>query len=71
MISCLLVLVATIVICGVVIAGVVQIKKRQGKDEGEPSLEVKPEDVDIGAELGKGNFGTVYKGTLKDSRQVN
>ena len=40
------------------------------EDSLEDNMEVPPENVDIGEELGKGNFGTVYKGTLKDSRQV-
>ena len=68
---------ATLIICAVVVA-LVEKRRRQkmseSKKEAESSaaddLEVKPENVDIGAELGKGNFGTVYKGTLKDSRQV-
>ena len=32
--------------------------------------EVEREDVDIGAELGKGSFGMVYKGTFKDPKKV-
>jgi len=31
--------------------------------------EVEREDVDIGAELGKGSFGMVYKGTFKDPKK--
>ena len=34
------------------------------------SCEVERGDVGIGAELGNGCFGTVYKGTFKDPRQV-
>ena len=33
--------------------------------------EVEREDVDIGAELGKGSFGMVYKGTFKDPKKVS
>ena len=32
--------------------------------------EVEREDCDIGAELGKGSFGMVYKGIFKDPKKV-
>ena len=32
--------------------------------------EVEREDVEMGAELGKGSFGMVYKGTFKDPKKV-
>ena len=63
-------------VCAVVTAYVVQ-RKRQvlrlkegAKLPSEDNWEVERADVTIGAELGSGCFGTVYKGTLKDSRQV-
>ena len=45
-------------------------KKRQQvlrakERESHSNLEVVRDHVDIGPELGNGNFGTVYKGTLK------
>ena len=76
---CSLVVFTALVISAAVIALAVQRRKRQvlrSKEEAEFSSvaadrwEVKREDVDIGTELGKGCFGTVYKGTLKDCKQV-
>ena len=44
--------------------------KNEAKSSVEDNWEVKRKDVTIEAEFGKGCFGTVYKGTLKDSKQV-
>ena len=68
--SSLLVLFTTLIICAVVIALAVQRRKRQvlkaeAKPSSEDNWEVKREDVSIEAELGRGCFGMVYKGTLK------
>ena len=70
-ISCSLILCTTLIICAVAII-LVQRRKRQIEEEAKSKddWEVKREYVDIGQELGKGCFGAVYKGTLKDSRQV-
>ena len=67
---CSLVVRATFIICAVVIALAVQRRKRQvlkaeAKPSSEDNWEVKREDVSIEAELGRGCFGMVYKGTLK------
>ena len=76
-IICSLIVCATLVISAVVIALVAKRQKQQvlrleedAKSSLEEDWEVKPEDVTIGEELGKGNFGTVYKGTLNDSKKV-
>ena len=70
--TCSLVICATLVICAVVIALVVRRSKRQIKEEGlEDKWEVKRKDVNIGRELGKGCFGTVYKGTLKKVKRFD
>ena len=67
--SCLLVLFATLIICAIVIALAVlrkrQVLELEAKSSSENNWEVKREDVNIEVELGKGCFGTVYKGTLK------
>ena len=70
-----LIICATLGICAIVIVITLVVqRKRQmeeaGKKEEGDKWEIKREDVVIGAELGSGCFGTVYKGTLKDSRQV-
>ena len=70
-----LIISATLSICAIVIVITLVVqRKRQmeeaGKEEEGDKWEIKREDVVIGAELGSGCFGTVYKGTLKDSRQV-
>ena len=74
--TCLLVIFATLVICAVVIALVVRRSKRQvlkmKEEEGfEDKWEVKRKDVNIGTELGKGCFGTVYKGSLKKVKRFD
>ena len=74
---CFLILGTTLLVCAaaVAIALVLQRRKRQerneeGKSSSEDNWEVDRANVTIGTELGSGCFGTVYKGTLKDSRQV-
>ena len=37
----------------------------------EDSFEVKRTDVILGPFIGEGHFGTIHKGTFKDSGQVN
>ena len=74
--TCSLVICATLVICAVVIALVVRRSKRQvlkmKEEEGfEDKWEVKRKDVNIGTELGKGCFGTVYKGSLKKVKRFD
>ena len=74
-IICSVIICTTLIICAAVIALVVQIRKRPVTESKEESsskddLEVERENVTVGAELGSGCFGTVYKGTLKDSKQV-
>ena len=70
-----MVLVTTIIVCSAIIVAAIYKRRRKvlasQDQEGANSnsvqnLEVKREDVIIGPELGQGNFGTVYKGTLKD-----
>ena len=68
-----MVLVTTIIVCSAIIVAAIYKRRRKvltSQDQEEANsvqnLEVKREDVIIGPELGQGNFGTVYKGTLKD-----
>ena len=39
--------------------------KGKRKEKDDHTWEVERKDVTLGAELGQGNFGTVYKGTLR------
>ena len=57
-----------LIICALVITVVIQRRKvKVLKSKEEP----KQKDVDAGEELENGCFGTVCKGTLKDSREVD
>ena len=66
---CSLILCTTIIICATSIVVVVKKWKRRVPKENE-NLEVKRKNLTLGQKLGEGNFGTVYKGSLRDSKQV-
>ena len=66
----IIIICATVIICVIAIAVttvVFTIRKTKGKrmEKGDHTWEVKRKDVTLGEVLGQGNFGTVYKGTLK------
>ena len=67
--NCSLILCTTIIISAASIVVVVKRWKRRVPKEKE-NLEVERKNLTLGQKLGEGNFGTVYKGSLRDSKQV-
>ena len=71
---CSLVIGATLISSAAFIWAVMRWKRKEAvvvaAKEEEDSCEVERGHVEMGAELGKGCFGTVFKGTFKDLRQV-
>ena len=71
---CSLVFGATLISSAAFIWAVMRWKRKEAvvvaAKEEEDSCEVERGHVEIEAELGKGCFGTVFKGTFKDLRQV-
>ena len=66
----IIIICTTVIICAIVIAVssvVFTIRKTKGKrkEKDDHTWEVERKDVTLGEELGQGNFGTVYKGALR------
>ena len=68
---CSLIICTTIFISATTIAVVVRRRKRQvAESKKEDNWEIDRKNLTLGPKLGEGNFGTVYKGSLKNSNKV-